>query len=169
LPFQTFCKHSDCNWKANTFKALRCVASRVSAYVYFMVWAKQHIYFENATACSKRMLKTTVATYLKGTGRPRAIFLSAFFRVLRRLKHYFSYKCVLIRVLVTLDIFRRIIEIQKYIMIKRYCNKMLQFLSNYCCYISKSFQLTGINTTYRFSYMSVAHNCPQAAIFNSHV
>jgi len=44
----------------HAFTACRCVFR-----VFTLFWANQRNYFENATACSKRTLKTTVATQLK--------------------------------------------------------------------------------------------------------
>jgi hypothetical protein len=41
------------------FTACSCVFKVIN-----LVWANQGNYFENATACSKRTLKTTVATQL---------------------------------------------------------------------------------------------------------
>jgi hypothetical protein len=44
----------------HAFTACGCVFKEIT-----LVGSKQVNYFENATACSKRMLKTTVATQLK--------------------------------------------------------------------------------------------------------
>jgi len=46
--------------RQRAFTACSCVFKEIT-----LVWANQGNYFENATACSKRTLKTTVATQLK--------------------------------------------------------------------------------------------------------
>jgi hypothetical protein len=51
-------------WFKNAWLKMRC--DKRFTHV-FTVGSNQGNFFENATACSKRMLKTTVATQLKGT------------------------------------------------------------------------------------------------------
>ncbi len=48
------------------FTACSCIFKVIT-----LIGSNQGNYFENATACSKRTLKTTVATQLKAQSRPK--------------------------------------------------------------------------------------------------
>ncbi len=57
---QTYVVKLHCDERfTHAFTACGCVFKEIT-----LVGSNQGIYFENATACSKRMLKTTVATQL---------------------------------------------------------------------------------------------------------